>query len=527
MSVDDAAAATTRPVAPAQRQSEPTSTPRLRWPAVVVAALVLAGVGLRFVSVGPLWLDEAQSVAIASVPVHLLPDALRSDGAPPLWYFLLHLWIRGFGDSTYSVRLMAAVPAIAALPVAARLGRRLGGREVGRTTLILLATSPFAIRYGVEARMYSLILLLSLLAAHALLSVHRSARPGRAAVALGVLTCALLYTHYYAIWLGLVVGAAELWWAVRRRDTRSSWVVGALAAGAVGFVPWLPILRFQTAHTGAPWTAPPSFNAVLDTVAAWAGGVSPLARVAQLAMLALALLAVLGRRGASRTVVIGPPLAREPLRLLGVVFGVVLVAIVDAMITKQASVPRYTSVVLGLFVVVVAMGVQALPSQRSRRAVVAGLALIGLGVGAATVAQPRTQVGQVASVLAASSHPGDVVLYCPDQLGPSATRLLPPSLHLRQVVYPTFAAPTRVDWVDYAERMSLGDPTQVATDANQLAGHHTIWLEWAAGYRSVRSACGALLAQLGVIRGLPYIAVSRDARIAESMSLDEFPASRS
>jgi mannosyltransferase len=526
MTVDDRAAATTQPFAAAQRQPVPPAPTRLRWPLVAVAALVLAGIGLRFVSVGPLWLDEAQSVSIAAGPVHLLPQALRTDGAPPLWYLLLHVWIRLFGDSTYSVRLMAAVPAIAALPVAERLGRRLGGRDVGRTTLILLATSPFAIRYGVEARMYSLVLLLSLLAAHALLSVHRGDRPGRAAVALALLTCALLYTHYYAIWLGVVVGAAELWRVVRHRDPRAGWVVGALVAGAIGFVPWLPILRFQAAHTGAPWTAPPSANAVLDTVSAWAGGVSPLARIAQLAMLALVVLAVLGRRGSRRTVVLGPPVARVPLRLLGVVFAVLVVAIVDAMITKQAEVPRYTSVVVGLFVIVLAMGVQALPSQHVRRAVVAGLALIGLGVGASTVGHPRTQVGQVAAVLASSSHRGDVVLYCPDQLGPSASRLLSPSLGLTQVVYPDLAAPTRVDWVDYKQRMALADPTVVAAEVEQLARHHTIWLEWSPAYRSAR-ACGAVVAQLGLLRGLPYIAVSRDARIAESMALDEFPGSRS
>jgi hypothetical protein len=526
MTVDDAAAATTRPSPPAQHPPETPAPSRLRWPTIAVAALVLAGIGLRFVSVGPLWLDEAQSVSIAAGPVHLLPDALRADGAPPLWYLLLHVWIRLFGDSTYSVRLMAAVPAIAALPVAERLGRRLGGRDVGRTTLILLATSPFAIRYGVEARMYSLVLLLSLLAAHALLSVHRSDRPARAAIALALLSSALLYTHYYAIWLGLVVGSAELWRVIRHRDQRSAWAVAALVAGLISFLPWVPILRFQAAHTGAPWTAPPSFNAVLDTVAAWAGGTSPLARIGQLAMLALALLAVLGRRGTRRTVVIGPPAARDPLRLLGVVVAVLLVAIVDAMITKQASVPRYTTVVLGLFVVVVAIGVQVLPSQNVRRAVVAGLALIGLGVGAATVGQPRTQVGQVAAVLASSSHPGDVVLYCPDQLGPSASRLLSPSLGLNQVVYPNLAPPNRVDWVDYAERMSLGDPTAVAKEVDQLARGHTIWLEWSPAYRSAR-ACGAVVAQLGVIRGLPYIAVSRDTRIAESMSLDEFPGSGS
>jgi hypothetical protein len=523
MTIDDAAAPTTQPHPPAPRQPESAGSSRLRWPVAGVVALVVAGIALRFVSVGPLWLDEAQSVSIASGPLHLLPHALRSDGAPPLWYVLLHGWIQLFGDSTYSVRLMATIPAVASLPLAERLGRRLGGRDVGRTSLILMATSPFAIRYAVEARMYSLLLFLSLLGAHAVLSVHRSSRPARPAAALAAVTCLLLYTHYYAIWLGLVFGAGELWRAVRGHDERARWAVGALLVGLIGFVPWLPILFFQAAHTGAPWLAPPSFNAVLDTVAAWAGGSSPLARLAQLAMLALVVLAVLGRRGTRRTVVIGPPFARDPLRLLGVVTGVVLVAIVDSMITKQAYAPRYTSVVLGLFVVLIAMGVQALPSQRTRRIVVASLAVLGLGVGAATVAQPRTQVGQIAAALTASAKPGDVVLYCPDQLGPSAARLLSPSLGLRQVVYPDFAAPTRVNWIDYAQRMSLGSPTAVGKDAVQLAGTHDIWLVWASGFRSVGSACDGLIAQLERKRGLPYVAVSREARTAESMSLDDFP----
>jgi hypothetical protein len=526
MTVDDAAAPTTQSVSAVtipDQQSPPVVSRRYRWSLLGVSALVLAGIALRFVSVGPLWLDEAQSVSIAAGPLHLLPHALRMDGAPPLWYVLLHVWIKLFGDSTYSVRLMAAIPAIASLPIAERLGRRLGGSDVARTTLILMATSPFAIRYAVEARMYSLLLLLSLLGAHALLSIHRSAKPLWPSAALAVLMCALLYTHYYAIWLGLVVGAGELWRAVRRHDSRSWWVVGALLTAVIGFLPWLPILRFQAAHTGAPWLAPPSFNAVLDTVSAWAGGASPLARIAQLVMLALVLLAVLGRRGTRRTVVIGPPVAGDPLRLLGVVFGVVLVAIVDAMITKQAYAPRYTSVVLGLFVVLVAIGVQSLPSQNTRRIVIVSLALIGLGVGAAAVAQPRTQVGQVASALEASSHPGDVVLYCPDQLGPSAARLLDSkSLGLKQVVYPDFASPTRVDWVDYAERMSLGDPAFVAEQVQKMAGKHTIWLVWAPGYRSIGGACGGLVEQLSVLRGPPYTAVSRDARTSESMSLEEF-----
>src|SRR6202042_2034971 len=101
------------------------------------------------------------------------------------------------------------------------------------------------------------------------------------------------------------------------------------------------------------------------------------------------------------------------------------------------------------------------------------------------------------SALEASSHPGDVVLYCPDQLGPSAARPVDSkSLGLKQVVYPDLAPPTRVNWVDYAERMSLGDPAIVSEEAVKLAGKHTVWLVWAPGYRSIGGACGGLVEQL-------------------------------
>ena len=41
-------------------------------------------------------------------------------------------------------------------------GRRLGGRTTATIALLLLASSPFAIRYATEARMYSLVTLLAL-----------------------------------------------------------------------------------------------------------------------------------------------------------------------------------------------------------------------------------------------------------------------------------------------------------------------------------------------------------------------------
>ena len=45
-----------------------------------------------------MWLDEAQTVNIASFPLRSIAGELRLDGAPPLYYYLLHVWMGVFGD---------------------------------------------------------------------------------------------------------------------------------------------------------------------------------------------------------------------------------------------------------------------------------------------------------------------------------------------------------------------------------------------------------------------------------------------
>src|SRR5262249_44391928 len=130
------------------------------WPALLVGAVVLAGVALRFITHSDLWLDEALSVNVARLPLSDLHAALRHDGAPPLYYALLHFWIRAFGTGDLATRSLSGVLSVATLPLAWLAGNRLGGRRVAAFALVAVATSPYAIRYGTEARMYALIMLL-------------------------------------------------------------------------------------------------------------------------------------------------------------------------------------------------------------------------------------------------------------------------------------------------------------------------------------------------------------------------------
>ena len=77
-------------------------------------------------------------------------------------------------------------------------------------------------------------------------------------------------------------------------------------------------------------------------------------------------------------------------------------------------------------------------------------------------------------MLRADAKPGDLVVYCPDQLGPAVHRLVPPGLDEVDVSRPS-ARPTFVDWVDYKKRLAAADPQAFAREALARAGAHTLW----------------------------------------------------
>jgi mannosyltransferase len=455
----------------------------LMWAAVAGCATgVVAGL-----LAGPLWLDEALSVEISRQPLPDLLAALRRDGSPPLYYLLLHAWIAAFGTGTVVVRLPAAVVTVVALLLAHRLGRRLAGGSGARAAVTALALLPWTMRFGSETRMYTLVVALVLAGALSLLLVRASpSRP--AVVALAACVGALLLTHYWSLFL---LTAVALWHlpAVLRRDPAALRVAVAGLAGALLFLPWLPTFLFQAAHTGAPWADPPELLELLRTPRYWGGGSD-----GQRTVLALVLvpLAVLGAgRGAHR----GPSRA-----LLGVTAATLVLAWTVTVVGGGAYTGRYTAVVVPLFATAVALGTLALPGRLPLVAL--GLAaVVGVTTGVQAAQQPRTSAAGIAAQFLGASRPGDLLVYCPDQLGPPVARAIGPGYD--QVVYPTLDRPQLVDWVDYAERNAAADPAATARALAARAHGRQLFVLKAAGYRTFGDDCDDLLAELEELRGTP------------------------
>jgi hypothetical protein len=511
---------------------------------VAVGLVVAAGLLLRFWTRSGLWLDEALTVNLARLPLHELPNALKHDGAPPLYYVLLHFWISLFGQSNDAVRSLSGVFAVLTLPVAWLCGQRFGGRATAWTVLVLLASAPFAVYYATESRMYAMVILLTGLGFLAIERAVKAPRPGNL-IAVALVTAALLYSQYWAVYLVAMVG---LWllasiWRTRHRGHPESAPWAALIAVAVGtllFVPWVPTFLYQAKHTGTPWAAPPNFSAVINALTGFtdnqgstlqtATNQGRLLAVIYFAMLALAVFGI----GRSDRIIELDLRTRPRSRGVGfVVLGTLFAAIAGGILTSSAFSSRYAAVVFLPFLLLVALGTTTLLNPKAR-VIIVGLAVIaGLVSSAQNVTTQRTQAGVVAAAINAQAKPGDVIAYCPDQLGPAVNRQIANPGQYDQITFPHETGPAIVDWVDYADAVNAASPAHFASVVEQRAasGHH-VWLVWQPMYQTYGIKCETIASDLSQAAtkaggGARNIVTNHIALYYEPMNLTEFAFSGS
>ncbi|MHB8244807.1 MAG: glycosyltransferase family 39 protein [Acidimicrobiales bacterium] len=528
-----------------ENQLEPNLTGRPATTVKVAVVLVLAiAVLLRFLTKSPLWLDEALTVDISRRPLGQLPGLLKHDGAPPLYYVLLHYWMKAFGTGNLATRSLAGVFGVINLPVAWLAGYRIGSRSwtLGTATeedrrlrvtrgkitawsaTLLLATSPFAVYYDTEARMYGLVLLLGTVAIVVATSVMRRAT-WRGALAVAATASALLYSHYWSLYVCAVAGLVCLWeaWRGPYRDAARIGIAGLVLAG-ISFLPWLQIFLFQLRHTGTPWAAPADYTAIVYTITQFAGGNSSAGRGLVLVFFFLFVLALFGIALDRRHVLLDLHTRPGVRTIAACVFAVLIIAIVAGRISGTTFADRYTSVVAFPALLVFAYGLTSIAGARARTGVLAVAVVFGLAASIPNVTVLRTQAGQVATALNSKAHRGDVIAYCPDQLGPSVSRLVRTGFN--QVTFPRARPPQIVDWVNYLKVVEAASPYKFAKLLERRAGRHPIWFVSAPNYQGFGNDCLDIALELGRTLTGHMVVAAKPAdtsfEVYEGMSLERF-----
>jgi hypothetical protein len=186
--------------------------------------------------------------------------------------------------------------------------------------------------------------------------------------------------------------------------------------------------------------------------------------------------------------------------LAALAFGTLAVSVVAGQIGHSAFAVRYAAVLFPLFVLLLAVGTDVFVDPRMHTGVLAVAVVLGLWASVPNIVGERTNATKVAAAIDAGASPGDVVAYCPDQMGPSVNRELR-ARGLVQLTYPRATPPDRVDWVNYGPINRGSDPAAFARMLLDRAGPtHDVWLVWAPGYQTFKTKCQNLIAQLGSVR---------------------------
>jgi len=225
--------------------------------------ILLAGFALRLYRLGyeSLWYDETVSVLLARKSLPALTAHTAGDIHPPLYYYLLHFWIRLTGSSEFSLAFLSLAFGVLLIPLLFYLGRRLYGVKIGLLGALLLALSPFNLWYSQEVRMYTLgasLGLISLLFLLRLIGTKSQTGLQRGYGAGYILASALgLYTLYYFAFLLLAQNLIVIgWWLVRRVKGKQKFSLLPWASSQIGilllYLPWLPIAFRQATNPPVP-----------------------------------------------------------------------------------------------------------------------------------------------------------------------------------------------------------------------------------------------------------------------------------
>lgn len=201
-----------------------------------------------------LWRDEAFSVLIAEPGGFESIKITAADFNPPLYYLLLNFWIKIFGKSEISIRMLSFVFFLCFLYVFYKFALFVFNKKLAIVLTTTAALCPILIYYGFEARMYSLYALTT--TASMYFFYTKKWKPYI------VVTTLALYTHPYTIFVPLTQG---LYLLLKKKLTKL--VLANILIPFIFYLPWILVIINQFKNSSQMWIYPIDLNLITSVLA--------------------------------------------------------------------------------------------------------------------------------------------------------------------------------------------------------------------------------------------------------------------
>lgn len=240
-------------------------------PMFALGAILVFATVLRVVPLGNqyFWYDEQYTQNAVSMPLSTMFETLISDVHPPLYYVLVKGWAAVLGTGETALRsfsVLFGVLTVALAFVAMRMWHR-RSTVPALVAAFVIAINPFLINYSMEARMYSLLAFLLLLATVLLIRSWEHSTVGLR-IAYSITLLLIVLTHNFGLIFALVFFAIDAWHAIKTgKMSVPRWLLSGYGIVVLGFGSWFPFFIYQiTSRLSLGWVPFAPFTAMATTL---------------------------------------------------------------------------------------------------------------------------------------------------------------------------------------------------------------------------------------------------------------------
>ena len=227
-------------------------------PCLIPLGLILLNFILKILYLGKqdIAMDEPFTIYYSQAGFSSLLEMLKNENNPPLFFLLMHFWVRVFDISAFSVRFMPFLFSILTAPIIYLTGKRFFSGQSGIVASLLFTFSNYHLAFSHEARVYPLFTLLTCLSMYFFLSMIKNPERKTSIWLLIITNILLIYSHFF----GFFVIGIQLQSCLVFKDTRKA-AKGCIKAQILTlffYLPYFPVLisRFY-ASSGGTWVSPP------------------------------------------------------------------------------------------------------------------------------------------------------------------------------------------------------------------------------------------------------------------------------
>jgi len=361
-----------------------------------------------YLTAEPVSHDEPFTIYHAQFGFSELVGYLKNYNNPPLFELILHVWIKAFGISELSVRVLPMLFSSASVIFIYLIGRDFFNTRVALLASLLFTFSTMQIWYAHDCRVYSLFLLLTLLSFYLFFTLLKEGGLSlkRSLVLLAV-HALLIYAHYFGLFVWLLQSILIFAFHFRNRKLLLRFA-GIMLGASLLYLPQVLSLyeRFTDSAGHGTWLKPPSGAESLYNML-WSFSNAPLVTVLCIALLlaALARFLVFAKQGQ----------AQRPVLYLCVWFLLPFLGMFLLSYKIPMFLDRYLIYITPAYYLLLAVSLSFLLPAKKAFCTGSALLIAGFVFSASFNPSKKRAVRETVDFIASRKDPGTLVLICPPE----------------------------------------------------------------------------------------------------------------